>query len=77
MPNGFTGALTEVVKLCKPGASVVEVCNAGDKLITDATAKLFNKKTEKGEKIEKGIAFPTCVSSGMMPCPAMDFIVGP
>jgi hypothetical protein len=25
-------------------------------------AKAFNKKNDKGEKVEKGIAFPTCVS---------------
>jgi len=60
--------LAEVVQMCKPGASVVEICSAGDKLITDATGKLFNKKTDKGEKVEKGIAFPTCVSSGTAVC---------
>jgi len=33
------------------------VCALGDKLITDQVSAIFNK-----EKIEKGIAFPTCLS---------------
>merc|ERR1719409_555968 len=32
-----------------------------DNLLEEATGKLYNKK-EKGKKIEKGIAFPTCIS---------------
>lgn len=33
------------------------MCEAGDKLITEKLAKVY-----KGKKVEKGIAFPTCVS---------------
>jgi methionine aminopeptidase len=42
---------------CKAGKSVAELCEAGDKLITEKLAKVY-----KGKKVEKGIAFPTCVS---------------
>jgi len=37
----------------------VDICNAGDAFISEATSKIYNKK---GTKVEKGIAFPTCVS---------------
>ena len=41
-----------------PGASVIDICSFGDKLITDETAKLY----KKDKNLKKGIAFPTCVS---------------
>lgn len=53
-------ALEMAISLCKPGADVFEVCEAVDKFITEEAGKLYNKKG--GEKIEKGIAFPTCIS---------------
>lgn len=31
-------------------------------------AKAFNKKNDKGEKVEKGIAFPTCISLNRCVC---------
>ena len=42
---------------CKAGKSVAELCEAGDKLIMEKLAKVY-----KGKKVEKGLAFPTCVS---------------
>jgi len=48
--------LSSVVAECLPGKLVVDLCFLGDKLITEAVASVY-----KG-KIEKGIAFPTCVS---------------
>lgn len=41
----------------KAGKSVAELCEAGDKLINEKLATVY-----KGKKVEKGIAFPTCVS---------------
>jgi curved DNA binding protein len=35
----------------------VELCELGDKLVKDATAAVYNKG-----KIDKGLAFPTCIS---------------
>jgi methionine aminopeptidase len=40
-----------------PGVSVLELCTAADTYITEATAKIYNKG-----KVDKGIAFPTCLS---------------
>lgn len=49
--------LTHVISLCKAGAKIVDICESGDKYITDECGKIY-----KGKKVEKGIGFPTCVS---------------
>ncbi|BAM38863.1 proliferation-associated protein 2g4 [Theileria orientalis strain Shintoku] len=54
-------ALTKVLKEVKPGVSVKHLCELGDSVILEESSKLYNKK-ENGRKVEKGIAFPTCVS---------------
>lgn len=56
------GALAYALSLCRVGEKVVTVCEKSDEYIAEATAKAFNKKNAKGEKLEKGNAFPTCVS---------------
>eukprot|EP00965_Chrysotila_dentata_P227213 6195865-Pleurochrysis_carterae.AAC.1 len=53
--------LGELIKAMEPGKKAVDLCTLGDKLIADATDKVYNQK-KKGKKIEKGSAFPTCVS---------------
>ncbi|XP_019871396.1 proliferation-associated protein 2G4 [Aethina tumida] len=50
--------LKQVIDKCVAGASVREICEFGDKLLTDETSKVFKKEKE----LKKGIAFPTCVS---------------
>lgn len=40
------------------GAKVVDICYAGDKMITDECAKMYKKK----KTMLKGVAFPTCIS---------------
>ena len=51
-------ALAACVAQCKPGARVAHVCQAIDALVEDACEKTFNK--QKG--LEKGLAFPCCLS---------------
>jgi len=51
-------AVQLVAKACVVGAKVVELCSAGDRYIVDETAKIY--KADK--KLDKGVAFPTCVS---------------
>jgi methionine aminopeptidase len=46
--------------LCVPGADIYTVCQEGDKFIDEELKKVFNNK--KSKKLERGIAFPTCVS---------------
>jgi len=50
-------AMEEVMKGCKAGAKIVDLCQAGDAFIVAECKKAFPKA-----KIERGIAFPTCVS---------------
>lgn len=54
----FTGILKQVLDKCIAGASVREICEFGDKLLTEETSKVFKKEKE----LKKGIAFPTCIS---------------
>lgn len=58
-------ALQLVLQEVKPGVKVVDLCEKGDTLIRDLTANVF-KNSKK--KIEKGIAFPTCVSVNNTVC---------
>ncbi|KKK13515.1 hypothetical protein P175DRAFT_0505009 [Aspergillus ochraceoroseus IBT 24754] len=49
--------LEAVSALCVEGSKVVEICQAGDKLLEEEIAKVY-----KGKKITKGIGHPTTVS---------------
>eukprot|EP01054_Gregarina_sp_Poly1_P008758 Gregarina_sp_Poly_1__8757@NODE_524_length_7712_cov_88_390582_g415_i0_p3_GENE_NODE_524_length_7712_cov_88_390582_g415_i0NODE_524_length_7712_cov_88_390582_g415_i0_p3_ORF_typecomplete_len243_score47_31Peptidase_M24/PF00557_24/8_9e36_NODE_524_length_7712_cov_88_390582_g415_i060646792 len=53
--------LKEVIAKCIPGASIVELSKFGDASIREKCDSCFNKK-EAGEKLKKGVAFPTCIS---------------
>jgi len=53
--------LEYVLSECKPGCLVVEVCESADALLESEIEKVFNKPTKEGI-IEKGVAFPTCLS---------------
>jgi len=53
--------LKEVMEKCVPGADIFELCRLGDNRLTEETGKLYNKKV-KGMTIDKGVAFPTCIS---------------
>lgn len=53
-------ALLKVIGLCVPGADVNKVCQEGDLFIEEELKKIFNNK--KSKKLERGIAFPTCIS---------------
>jgi len=59
--------LLEVIKACVADADIASICELGDQLLLAETGKIYNKKVKEGDKdkarpIEKGIAFPTCVS---------------
>eukprot|EP01061_Rhynchopus_euleeides_P045748 TRINITY_DN8370_c0_g1_i1.p1 TRINITY_DN8370_c0_g1~~TRINITY_DN8370_c0_g1_i1.p1 ORF type:complete len:451 (+),score=219.86 TRINITY_DN8370_c0_g1_i1:94-1446(+) len=54
--------LQKLVEECVPGASTRELCKSGDERIEALCATVFNKKDEDGEKVFKGIAFPTNIS---------------
>lgn len=52
------GVLKTLVEKCIVGTNVLELCEEGDRLITDETSKIFKNKKD----MKKGVAFPTCVS---------------
>lgn len=54
-------ALAKVVEQCVADADIATLCEASDKFLEEETGKLYNKKV-KGRSVEKGIAFPTCIS---------------
>ena len=45
-----------------------DLCGLGDKTVEAEAAKFYNKKDKDGNKIDKGIAFPTCVSVNNQVC---------
>lgn len=50
-------ALAQVVQECVPGKKIVDICALGDKIINESVEKIYTKG-----KLEKGVAFPTCIS---------------
>ena len=61
-------AMRAVVEKCAVGAKIVDACAAGDAAIEAETGKYYNKKDKDGNKVEKGVAFPTCVSVNNCVC---------
>ena len=53
-------ALMKVIEMAVPGADIYSVCMEGDKYMEEELRKVFNNK--KSKKLERGIAFPTCIS---------------
>lgn len=56
--------LKELVDLCKVGSSVRELCILSDQKLAEETGKAF----KKDKKLQKGIAFPTCMSVNNVIC---------
>ncbi|KAK9279804.1 hypothetical protein L1049_013486 [Liquidambar formosana] len=58
-------ALQLVLSECKPKAKIVDICEKGDVFIREQTGNMY-KNVKK--KIERGIAFPTCISVNNTVC---------
>ncbi|KAL3622757.1 ERBB-3 BINDING PROTEIN 1 [Castilleja foliolosa] len=58
-------ALQLVLSECKPGALIVDLCEKGDAFIREQTGNVY-KNVKK--KIERGVAFPTCISVNNTVC---------
>jgi len=52
------GILKTLVSKSVAGAKILDLCEEGDKLLSEETIKVFKKEKE----MKKGIAFPTCIS---------------
>lgn len=51
--------LESLIPLIQQGKKIVELCATGDQIIEEKVASIYNSKKQK---VEKGIAFPTCIS---------------
>lgn len=60
-------ALQGLVQQCIPGAKVIDLCQFGTTVIDASVAKLYNKKVN-GQPVEKGVAFPVCISVNDIVC---------
>ncbi|KAL9186700.1 hypothetical protein ACHAXT_005938 [Thalassiosira profunda] len=60
-------ALTGLISQCVPGASVLDLCKFGSTIINTSASKLYTKKVN-GAVIERGVAFPVCVSVNDIIC---------
>lgn len=60
-------ALQGLVKQCIPGAKIVNLCKFGTTVIETQASKLHTKKV-KGKTVERGVAFPVCVSVNEVVC---------
>lgn len=49
--------MVKVIEMCKPGASVIDICEFGDKTVLEECGLVYKKDKE----LRKGIAFPTCI----------------
>ncbi|MFS7945578.1 putative methionyl aminopeptidase [Helianthus anomalus] len=58
-------ALQLVLSECKPKAKIVDICDKGDTYIKEQTGSMY-KNVKK--KIERGVAFPTCLSVNNTVC---------
>ncbi|KAJ8553056.1 hypothetical protein K7X08_020449 [Anisodus acutangulus] len=58
-------ALQLVVSECKPKSKIVDLCEKGDAFIKEQTGNMY-KNVKK--KIERGVAFPTCISVNNTVC---------
>jgi len=60
-------ALTGLVSQCVTGAKIIDLCKFGTTVIETQTSKLYNKKVN-GVAVEKGVAFPVCISVNEIIC---------
>lgn len=60
-------ALQGLVGQCVPGAKIIDLCEFGHTVVTSQAQKLFTKKVD-GQPIDRGIAFPVCVSVNDIVC---------
>ncbi|CAL5351520.1 unnamed protein product [Camellia sinensis] len=58
-------ALQLLISECKPKAKIVDICEKGDSFIREQTGNMY-KNVKK--KIERGVAFPTCISVNNTVC---------
>ncbi|WVZ07681.1 hypothetical protein V8G54_021027 [Vigna mungo] len=58
-------ALKLVISECKPKTKIVDICEKGDSYIREQTGNVYKNVKRK---IERGVAFPTCISVNNVVC---------
>ena len=59
--------LEGLVAQCIPGAKIVDLCQFGTTVMEAQTSKLYTKKVG-GKVVERGVAFPVCISVNDVVC---------
>lgn len=60
-------ALTGLVSQCVTGAKIIDLCQFGTTVLDAQLSKLYNKKVD-GSTVDKGVAFPVCISVNEVIC---------
>jgi methionine aminopeptidase len=60
-------ALQGLVLQCVPGAKVIDLCEFGHSILNASAAKLYTKKSN-GAVMDRGVAFPVCISVNDVVC---------
>jgi hypothetical protein len=60
-------ALEGIVGQCIPGAKILDLCEFGHTVMEAQASKLYTKKVN-GKTIERGVAFPVCISVNDIVC---------
>jgi len=60
-------ALKGLIELCVPGAKILDLCTFGTTVIETQAQRLYTKKVN-GISIERGVAFPVCISVNEIVC---------
>ena len=60
-------ALQGLVGQCVPGAKIIDLCEFGHTVMEAQAAKLYTKKVN-GKTIDRGVAFPVCISVNDVVC---------
>jgi curved DNA binding protein len=53
--------MKKLIEASTEGAKIIDLCTLGDKLIEEGASTVYNKNV-KGQKVPKGLAFPTSIS---------------
>jgi hypothetical protein len=59
--------LEGLIAQCKVGTTVIDLCKFGTTVMETAAMKLYTKKN-KGQDVQRGVAFPICISVNDVVC---------
>jgi len=60
-------ALAGLVQQCVPGAKIIDLCQFGTTIMNSQAQKTYTKK-QNGANVERGVAFPVCISVNEVVC---------